>query len=194
MTIEATETLPSEMSVYYSAMSSDYSSVFFALDSVTWNSTRRLDGGEWIEFLGEHEMTPEEFERFHDWWWFDPKGQSLLVALTNNFIKSIVASLSENLGGYDWEEFLREIETSGAWSDFIRELYDAPKGESDYFLEYAVDQFVLFGLEDEVGENLTLEQLREGFRTWYESSEKEIREIFIEASEFIQKSDITGEV
>lgn len=182
------------MSDYYSAMASDFSNVFFALDSVTWNSTRRLDEGEWVEFLYEHDTTPQEFERFHDWWWFDSKGQELLVALTNNFIKSIVTSLSESVGAYDWEAFLRELETTGAWADFIRELYDAPKGESDYFLEYAVDQFILFGLEDEIGENLTLEQLREGFRTWYESSEQEIREIFIEASESIQKSSITREV
>lgn len=121
--------------------------VYFVLASPRWMRTRdeinsRYEDEEaWQNFLEEHNLNIEKFNRYEKWW-ISPAGTEVVEKLSGQFIAEILKETSRE-SHQEIEDFLSNYAN---WDDFIRELSgctraDAGSGGSSpsYFAEYALE-------------------------------------------------------
>ena len=170
------------------------SSLYFALSSSIVSQARESEVEDLLHGKG---MTLTQYKKYEEWW-FSQDAESVLDKLINGFIESLVPIFKESFEDIDWETFFSDLD-SGAWSDFIREIFMIQKGDTDYFLEYAVDQALLWDFDQELpffetdedsSTGVELDELREAFGKWYEKSSLEIKSIFDEVSPLIEAARI----
>ena len=167
--------------------------VFFALASGQWMRTRdyiqnRYEDPEgWENFLAENDLSPEEFDRYEQWW-VSAAGQAVESSLAKQFMDSIYRTASEeNLP--ELRDFFRNHAT---WQDFIRELVDCTPddaepngGELSYFAEYAISGGLCYTNSDEAefDEDLIIDEVE----YWFAESYDEIQQILLSAYDAISK-------
>ena len=142
-------------------------------------------------------------EKYESWW--NGEGQSVFVTLADFFHSSFISFIpyfEKSFGKLDFEALFNSID-SGAWSDFIREIYFAQRGERVHFMNYAVSQSLLIDQDlsileiDEDEENSLdvpeADDLVEVFVIWYEKSADQIEKIFNDVSPLISASGILSD-
>ena len=171
------------------------SSLYFALCSSIVSKDREVD-----ELLDRYGLTIIQYKKYEDWW-FSSDAQNVLDRLINSFIELFVSNFGESYKNVDWETFFVDLD-DGAWSDFLREIHEIQKGDTEYFLTYAIDQSLLWEFDgelplletDEVNENSDmgpdLDELRKEFGRWYIKSAVEIGKIFNDVRPLIEKSGV----
>lgn len=167
--------------------------VYFALASGDWMRTRneineRHENEEvWESFLDEHGLTPEEFDRYEQWW-VTPAGLNVVNSLSGQFMDSIYEAASVSSFKV-LEDFFKE---HAIWDDFIRELSDCTPADAEpngadpsYFAEYAIGGGLCYSDWDDP--EFDKELITEIFESWLRNSYEESRRILLSAYDEIKK-------
>jgi len=172
---------------------SEINPVYFALASGDWMRTRndineRHENEEvWESFLDEHGLTPEEFDRYEQWW-VTPAGLNVVNSLSGQFMDSIYEAASVSSFKV-LEDFFKE---HAIWDDFIRELSDCTPADAEpngadpsYFAEYAIGGGLCYSDWDDP--EFDKELITEIFESWLRNSYEESRRILLSAYDEIKK-------
>ena len=167
--------------------------VYFALASGDWMRTRNEinerheDEEVWESFLDEHGLTPEEFDRYEDWWIF--QGAAVVAILREKFIDSIFKTTLPKT--YKKLEYF--VTKQANWEDFIRELSECTPSDGEangdgpsYFSEYAIENGLcnlIYDSDTKFDQKLVTELVE----SWFNNSYDESRSILLSAYDKIKK-------
>ena len=167
--------------------------VYFALASGNWMRSRnemnqRYEDEEvWESFLEENGLTPEEFDRYEQWW-VTSAGLNVVNSLSGQFIDSIYEAAPVTAFKVLQDFFMEHA----IWDDFIRELSDCTPADaelngsdSSYFAEYAIGGGLCYSDWDDP--EFDKELITEIFESWFKNSYEESRRILLSAYDEIKE-------
>ena len=167
--------------------------VYFALASGNWMRSRsemnerHEDEEVWESFLNEHGLTPEEFDRYEQWWIF--QGAAVVASLREKFIDAIFKETPPKT----YKKLEHFLTKQANWDDFIRELSECTPSDGEasgdgpsYFSEYSIEN----GLCEPIYDSETKfdqELITELVEAWFNNSYEESRSILLSAYDEIKK-------
>ena len=167
--------------------------VYFALASGNWMRSRNdineryEDHEAWESFLAENDLTPEEFDRYEQWW-ISPVGRSVVASLAGQFMDSVYEAASVSSF-----KVLEEFFTKHAvWDDFIRELSQCTPADGEslgggpsYFAEYSIGGGLCYSDSDDP--EFDQELITEVMESWFNSQFEDSQRILLSAYDEITK-------